>query len=358
MIWSQKYFVSDAPCELIIAATRQTLLSINFAPTGIFTELLNLLKAVNYEGAKKLLSVCTVALSLSAANQMESIEQQKLAEHFLLIILDSLKCISYTDNSVALNDDGDWLITPDSATLGLESHFYLLQFYKCVISSTLFRRICMDISGLRHVIDNLLHHTISLVGNPQELTMASGDASYLCVPKRNILSLESRVEIFSVLLGLNCFFIYSGGMVGIKQFEAAVLPEIGTSLIKNLHLNKEDLTPVWKILLEAAIEPLNVSPYVVLPRTLNDLKEHSTAQLTSFVGQSSSENSGYDASSEDDLNQRGKQKALSNIPLILHPTLISFGFSVFDQYWENKTYRKPVRSLLSMFKFMIYLYNR
>ena len=170
-----------------------------------------------------------------------------------------------------LNADGDWLITPDSATLGIESHFYLLQFYKCLISSNLFRRICMDISGLRHVFDNLLHHTISLVGNPQELTMASGDASYLCVPKRSILSLESRVEIFSVLLGLNCFFIYNGGKNGIGQFEAAILPEIGTSFIQNLQLNKEDLTSIWKILLESAIEPLNVTSNVQ-PRTLSDLK--------------------------------------------------------------------------------------
>jgi len=87
------------------------------------------------------------------------------------------------------------------------------------------------------------------------------------------------------------------------------------------------------------------------------LKEHSTAQLTSFVGQSSSENSGYDASSEDD-NQKAKQKATSNIPMILHPTLISFSFSVFDQFWENKSNRKPVKALLSMFKFIIFLYNR
>jgi len=74
-----------------MAATRQTLLSINFGPVGIFTDLLNLLKSVNFEGAKKLLPVCTVALSLNSVNQIESIEQQKLAEHFLLIILDSLK---------------------------------------------------------------------------------------------------------------------------------------------------------------------------------------------------------------------------------------------------------------------------
>ena len=121
-----------------------------------------------------------------------------------------------------------------------------------------------------------------------------------------------------------------------------------------MNLNKEDLTPVWKILLGAAIEPLNSSPH---SRTLNEMKEQSTAQLTSFVGQSSSENSGYDASSEDDFKKE-KQRTAPNIPLILHPTLISFGFSVFDQFWENKNNLKPVKSLLAMLQFVIHLYNR
>ena len=46
------------------------------------------------------------------------------------------------------------------------------------------------------------------------------------------------------------------------------------------------------------------------------------------------------------------------MPLILHPTLICFAFSVLDQFWEDKKCKKPVKALINMFDFMIHLFSR
>lgn len=149
-----------------------------------------------------------------------------------------------------------------------------------------------------------------------------------------------------------------GGASVITAFESTIMPELGGLLIKNLKMNKEDLTFVWQVLLESSIEPQITSPSVPKPMQL-DAKDINAANVEhSFVAQSGSENSGYDASSEDDFKQRAREKSNINIPLILHPSLIGFCFSVLDQFWENKKDRKMVKSLLSMLKFMIRLYRR
>ena len=127
-----------------------------------------------------------------------------------------------------------------------------------------------------------------------------------------------------------------GGASVITAFESTIMPELGGLLIKNLKMNKEDLTFVWQVLLESSIEPQITSPSVPKPMQL-DAKDINAANVEhSFVAQSGSENSGYDASSEDDFKQRAREKSNINIPLILHPSLIGFCFSVLDQFWENK----------------------
>ena len=64
---------------------------------------------------------------------MEAVEQQKLGEYFLVLILSELKCVG--ENSKTSHENEDLMITPDSAKLGISSHFHLSHFYKALIIS-------------------------------------------------------------------------------------------------------------------------------------------------------------------------------------------------------------------------------
>ena len=73
------------------------------------------------------------------------------------------------------------------------------------------------------------------------------------------------MQLFSVLLALNCFFIEKGSQQCKHQFENSILPEIGFSLIQKLHQNKKDLSSVWRIVLESAVEPIALSTQQLTP---------------------------------------------------------------------------------------------
>ena len=50
-------------------------------------------------------------------------------------------------------------------------------------------------------------------------------------------------------------------------------------------------------------------------------------------------------------------KSKPAIPVLLHPSLVSFAFTVFDQFWEEKQNKTPVKALLSMFQFLINIFG-
>ena len=50
-------------------------------------------------------------------------------------------------------------------------------------------------------------------------------------------------------------------------------------------------------------------------------------------------------------------KSKPAIPVLLHPSLVSFAFTVFDQFWEEKKNKTPVKALLSMFQFLINIFG-
>ena len=145
---------------------------IHFAPVGLFRNLQNLLKTMKSEGKKKLIPLIPIALSLNPSNQLEAVEQRKLGEAFLVQISLELKCLP--DKIKSFQENEEMIINPETAKLGVSSQFHLTHFYKALIISPLFRQISMDFKDLRIVIENLLHATLRLIGNPQEVLLASG----------------------------------------------------------------------------------------------------------------------------------------------------------------------------------------
>jgi hypothetical protein len=93
------------------------------------------------------------------------------------------------------------MYTPDKVIIDIESVFYLEQFYSCLTSSSVFHKLCFNLPKMRQIIDSLVYYTINAIGSPQDLCGSSGDSSYLCVTKRNVIPLKSRVEFFSLVLG-------------------------------------------------------------------------------------------------------------------------------------------------------------
>ena len=368
----------ESSIELLSESTIEAMKSMTIAPGGIFRYLLNLLKTAKgqFSGSTnnslvQILPICVQSLQLITISQFDKNQKTELSEYFIFLVMSHLNCVEHQTNMSHPDFDysiENWNISTSDVRLELISKFYIEQLYKCAINSTSFRFILFETDGIRDVLSSLLEKGLRLIADSNEI-FVSEEAAYLSVASSPV-RLHLRAEIFAIILGLYSFFIYNGHHSGptqpsIRQFESSTLPELRFSLVKNLRLNQENTeswTLIWHNLIKAALEPDIES--VIRPTRSSIILPPPSGQARNTGSDNAS---GYEASSEDELdhdqnNLSSTNCGLNSVPTIYHPELVKFIFVAFSEFRqkdlnEDDDNFQLITCLIAMLKYMLDLFK-
>ena len=185
-------------------AARRCLTTMTISSIGIFGHFLSLLRRVSRNGIAsgymdRILPICVQSMQLIVVSETDRGEKRELAEFFVRLFLEEINCIEYSNDRSPNKIGMSWITSTSDVRLRLESKFIIEQFYKCCVTSTMFRSVAFETDGLRDVLQCLLEKSIRLLADPGELNTDDGGDNYLSVDVS--VRLNTRVEFFSLLLG-------------------------------------------------------------------------------------------------------------------------------------------------------------
>lgn len=337
---------NESKLHKILDSIGNTLSSITFAPLGLFKTFLKMLKKIDVEGTKMVLPIITSSMKVSTSNQVESLEQQKLAKEIILVFCRSTKAVLIDDVGNIKMENDQPILEPSEAILTPDCLFYLQQLYEGIAHSDLLRKAVFKNLRLKEVIKNLLGQSITLVGDPSIVINAAGDSSYISIPKHNTMPLTTRIEIFSVLLGLYTFFI-SHCPLQWPAYESAVLPEIASDFVSKTSHLKMQVIPCLSKVLEASLEP-RLKTTRMSPRK-NHRRNRSILLDLSVI----------DSSSEAPLKRNSPAESFppKNTRKVIFPCIIKTVFTIFGLFWEDITSTEELPGLIPLLEMTLSLLN-
>ncbi|CBY24868.1 unnamed protein product [Oikopleura dioica] len=337
---------NESKLHKILDSIGNTLSSITFAPLGLFKTFLKMLKKIDVDGTKMVLPIITSSMKVSTSNQVESLEQQKLAKEIILIFCRSTKAVLIDDVGNIKMENDQPILEPSEAILTTDCLFYLTQLYEGIAHSDLLRKAVFKNLRLKEVIKNLLGQSICLVGDPSIVINAASDSSYISIPKHNTMPLTTRIEIFSVLLGLYTFFT-SHCPLQWPDYESAFLPEIASDFVSKTSHLKMQVIPCLTKVLEASLEP-RLKTTKISPRKNHRRNRSILLDVSAFEN-----------SSEAPLvrNPPPESSPSKNTRKVIFPCVIKIVFTIFGLFWEDTTSTEELPGLVPLLEMTLSLLN-